>query len=57
MEKILHLSQGLVRQLFASVHLLALILNTDERTAALLEDLGVNAAELRAAAAAAVREP
>lgn len=57
MEKILHLSQSLTRKPFASAHLLALILDHDEPTAALLKDLGVNTAELRAAVAAAVREP
>jgi ATP-dependent Clp protease ATP-binding subunit ClpA len=57
MEKILHLSQSLTKKPFTSAHLLALILDHDERTAALLEDLEVNTAELRAAVAAAVREP
>ncbi|WP_371584325.1 Clp protease N-terminal domain-containing protein [Streptomyces sp. NBC_01314] len=57
MEKILHLSQNLTKKPFTSVHLLALILDHDERTAALLKDLRVNTTELRAAVAAAVGEP
>jgi ATP-dependent Clp protease ATP-binding subunit ClpA len=57
MEKILHLSQSLTKKPFTSAHMLALILDHDERATTLLEGIGVNTAELRATVAAAVREP
>ncbi|MEV2236454.1 Clp protease N-terminal domain-containing protein [Streptomyces phaeochromogenes] len=57
MEKILHLSQSFTKKPFTPAHLLALILDHDERTTAMLKDLGVNTAELRAAVATAIREP
>ncbi|WP_247196942.1 hypothetical protein [Streptomyces sp. GESEQ-35] len=57
MEKILHLSQSLTKKPFTSAHMLALILDHDERATTLLEGIGVNTADLRATVAAAVREP